>query len=728
MKQIVFKRLGRIKILFALIAISQCLSVRSQCVAGFTYGYFQNGSIWFSNSSTGYPAGQTNFSWNFGDGNSSQQFSPVHTYSANGTYTVVLTIASWSFNPPCSSVYSLAISVNNNPCNQTITASFTGTAGLAGSYSVTSTSIGTTNTSQYTWLWGDNTTSTGPTASHTYSMNGWKNLMLAVTDGGCADTTAQQIFINNSNCTLTASFNQTVTQSIVNFQSTSTGTLPGATYWWSFGDGGSASGASPTHTYQSNGTYQVTMYVANPNGTNAPVCYTNTTNTVVITSCSVNAAYTFTYGPNGSLSVTSISTGTTNNAAYIWWWGDGNTGAGANAVHTYSSNGQYWVRLIVNDLCVDSLVQQVNITNSTCSLSPSFVFTLSQSGFANFVSTTTGTLPVTSYSWDYGDGGTGTGSVTSHQYSNFGNYMVILTAYNTGTAGPSCITNFYMNLNYNCNPSASFIYSVQPGGVVNFSSTSTGTVPGTSYSWTFGDGGTATGLFPSHTYSNGGPHPVFLYITNSPGCSDTAYVNVNVNSIPCTANSNFTVVYGGQPQYWLASPSYFGNVTNAIWYWGDGTSTNALYPSHTYSAAGWYNICLSVTVSCAQTSSSCANYNIYKLAAPSDLSMAMTTVNVVPFLVQGIKSITPETSEFVLFPNPSNGLLHLFFHTQDLQEGTAEIRIYDLMGSEVFHTSKGVQSNGMDENLNLETLFPGNYMMEFRVGDLTVYKRITIIR
>nr|MBA3662875.1 PKD domain-containing protein [Bacteroidota bacterium] len=211
--------------------------------------------------------------------------------------------------------------------------------------------------------------------------------------------------------------------------------------------------------------------------------------------------------------------------------------------------------------------------------------------------------------------------------------------------------------------SIAFSNTVNSNGVVNFSSTSLGTNITTSYLWDYGDGTSGTGVTSSHTYSNGGTHYVTLQTLN-PSCT-SASGSVNVNTIPCLANSSFSLTYSGTPQFWYAVPDYYGNVINSIWSWGDGTSTNALFPSHTYSSPGIYNICLTVTVSCLNSSGTCANYNIYKLSAEQQ----MVNVTVVKSLPVGVKELESQQDLIQLFPSPANDYLFV----QGIQSGYIEL-------------------------------------------------------
>jgi len=704
---------------------------KSQCLANCTVSYNLNGNVSFNNTST-YIPGATTFTWYFGDGGASTQVSPNHTYASNGTYTVYLGITSGTVPPVCSSTMAVVVTVTNSPCNLPINAAFTGTAGLAGTYTVNSTSTGTTGGASYIWYWGDGSTATGPNASHIYGSNNWYQISLKINDGVCNDSTFQWINISTVGCSLSASFSSTNgLNGLVNFSSTTTGTVPGTNYSWNYGDGNSGSGIAPSHVYLNNGSYTVSLLASNPNGTMAPICTSSswTTVSVVNATCNILASFTNTNGPAGTRTVASTSTGTNLSTTYQWYWGDGGTASGQNASHTYTANGSYNVSLVINNggNCIDSTNQWLTISNITCSITANFSYTSNISGLVNFASTSTGTIPATTYTWNYGDGSTGSGAVTSHTYSNPGIYNVSLMAYNpNGTLNPVCFGSYTTAVVVNCNVNAAFNYTVGPGGVVNYASTSTGTIPGSSYFWDYGDGGFGTGLTSTHTYSNGGIHSVALSVANGSFCVDSVNQSVNVNTLPCTANSNFTVVYSGTPLFWNASPAYYGNVINAIWYWGDGSSDNALYPSHTYSAAGFYNVCLSVTVSCALTSSNCSAYSIFKTSAPVDVSQAMVYISVVPNNSTGIKKMAEENASVNLFPNPTDGKLNIKINNINYDTKTAGIEVYDVLGKMVY--SKGIEtvSGSIDKTLNLEHLSNGSYYVRVKTDYKTYQSRLIL--
>ena len=304
----------------------------------------------------------------------------------------------------------------------------------------------------------------------------------------------------------------------------------------------------------------------------------------------------------------------------------------------------------------------------------------------------------------------------------------------------ACQSSSVIVISQNFMTPPSFNYTVGVGGLVNFESTVIGINPGTIINWNFGDLSTGTGSATSHVYSNGGIHIVSYTISSGAGCS--ASLPVNVTGIPCSAISAFNLIYSGTPQLWLASPVYFGNITGAIWNWGDGNTSNTLFTSHTYSAPGNYNICLSVTVSCANSSSTCSSYNIYKTVNTNEL---MLTVNVVKQIVIGLQKMDPENNNFILFPNPTNSTFYIKNTSQKNGLGSAEIKIFNLEGREIENlilengTSTSSTNNvsalrqaqgpsGVENEIKIENLKAGIYFVEIKIENAVYRKKVVVIR
>ena len=161
-------------------------------------------------------------------------------------------------------------------------------------------------------------------------------------------------------------------------------------------------------------------------------------------------------------------------------------------------------------------------------LAPTAVFTYSCGGFTCSFDASGSSDPdgtITSYSWVFGDGTTGSGATVSHTYAAGGAYVVTLTVADNG--GSTATET--QSVTVNSPPVASFTTACT-GVACNFngsaSSDSDGTI--TSYAWNLGDGTVVSGPTASHTYATGGIYPVTLTVTDNGGAVGTQSKSVTV--------------------------------------------------------------------------------------------------------------------------------------------------------------------------------------------------------
>ena len=116
--------------------------------------------------------------------------------------------------------------------------------------------------------------------------------------------------------------------------------------------------------------------------------------------------------------------------SWSWDFGDGSTGTGPSQTHEYTANGTYTVCLVIetSDGCTDQYCSTVEINciqqcealfQYTAGLCPTIVFADN--------STAGSGAQIVSWSWDFGDGTTGTGPAQTHEYTANGTYTVCLT-------------------------------------------------------------------------------------------------------------------------------------------------------------------------------------------------------------------------------------------------------------------------------------------------------------
>ncbi|MBA2613162.1 MAG: PKD domain-containing protein [Bacteroidetes bacterium] len=696
----------------------------AQCNANFTYTLNANGNVQFMSAVS--PTTTSYYSWNFGNSatatGSITDF-PAITYTANGTYIVGLW---YTTTVPTCSVYSQqTITISNaitSTCN--VNANFSYTQGSNGAVTFTSTSTGTVPGTTYSWMYGDaSANGSGATTSHTYAANGFYNVTLYANNNftaTCADSVQIAVMVNSYPCLLNAGFTYTQgVNGLINFSSTSTGTAANTSYSWDFGNSTFGSGANASKVY-TNGTYTVTLMIANSSFT---FCSSTATQVITVTTntCNLISNYSYTTGSLGSINFQSTSTATTPTTTYSWDFGDLTPfGTGAAASHTYQASGWYLAILYAIDgTCTDSMGYYINVTNVPCNINAGFTYTQSTNGLVNFTSVSTGTNPGTTFYWNFGNSNFGSGASTNHSFAN-GTYTVSLTVTsNSATCSDSTMQVITVTSN-TCNISANYTHTVGANGLVNFNNTATGTNSNTVYYWNFGDGFTSTSQSPSHTYGSSGAYNVY-FLASQPGCYDSIIQSINVTGIPCIANSNFSLAPTTATLVWNATPASPWNVVAATWNWGDNTTSNTLYTSHNYSASGTYSVCLSVTVSCGSSASTCVNQFIYKT---SSQNMQMITINVVPpsLTTTGINPVEFENFNYAIYPNPNNGQFEL---TMDgLGNETVKIKIYNLIGEVVYETET-VKDN-LVKKINLDNVSNGVYFVKINSGNKESTKKIIV--
>ncbi len=709
---------------------SICVNLQPNPVPNFTFSVLANGAVQFTNLSTGTVTGTT-YTWSFGNNITSNGLSPLTTYTSNGNYLV--TLAMNNNSPGCgtaSATNTLNVTTILTPtCNAGF--NYTVTAGGVVNFASTSAtpSIGATN---YSWSFGAGTPSSGITltsTSKTYSINNNYVVSLTITNSltGCSSTSTQTITVlsASNNCSVTISYTPSsapIPSCNGSAQVTNVSGLCGApSYTWLPGGftGPSISGVCGTYT----------LTVGSSSGGTFCCTFISSTVSIPTNSCNLVSNFTYSQSNNGLVNFTSTSSGTLSSATYSWTYGDASIGVGANSAHTYSANGSYSVILYVKNnvspSCNDSsLVQTVVVNSYSCNLNANFSYSLGANGLANFVNTSVGTSSTTSYSWNFGDATNAALANPTHVYAANGTYIVTLTVNNNST--PVCISTKTISLVISsyppCSLSASFTHTAGTLGGVGFSSNSTGTSSLTAYLWNFGDGYTGTGANPFHTYLNGGAHLVTLQISQL-SCTDTSAQYVNITSLACTANANFSLAPTFTPQYWSATPAYPYNVIAATWNWGDGASSNLLYASHQYSASATYSVCLSVTVSCGSATSACSSYFVYKPNGTE--GSGFININVVKPTLQpvGLRSELLQDAGILIYPNPNAGSFNI--QASGLLSGKNQIVVINLMG-ELLYNDIEENDGSILKELNLNHVGNGVYFVKIITPGKTYIQKIIV--
>ena len=421
---------------FFLITSLQAQPACNDLNAGFTYSVGPNG-VQFSNGTTG-TGEQTTWQWTFGDGATSNDGQPFHTYTTAGNYEVCLyaiTIYVNGSTPPLTCVDTACVVVTiggGDPCDD-LEACFVASQTSANTVFFNNCTQPGTN-SQYVWTFGDGSDGSVTSPTHTYLQPGSYSVCLKAYWNGCLDEYCTTIVVEGGTdpCDgLSADFwfgNNGIPTSI--FYSASTGAGP---HWlWSFGDGTySDNGPQGTHMYTAAGSYELCLTVWDWIPGTDDTCSVTTCQLVVIEGgdpCDgFGACFVTNDLGNGTFFFDNCSSNQ-GNGQFYWTFGDGATSTVVNAEHHYTQAGTYAVCLYAYyENCVDTICATITVSGGGCQ--PFQVdFGYGVQGNA-VVFEATASVPVVGYLWYFGDGNEGYGHVVTHLYEPPGPYNVCVTVW-----------------------------------------------------------------------------------------------------------------------------------------------------------------------------------------------------------------------------------------------------------------------------------------------------------
>lgn len=300
-------------------SVSVCAGLAA---ASYTYS-IDNATVHFTNTSTN----ATQYIWSFGDGASSTEANPSHTYTMNGKYQVCLTALDLS----CSQSTWCADSIT--VCVDAVVSQFSYMSdGATVNFTTTSNSPGS-----WHWTFGDGATSNEKDPQHVYTMNGTYEACLVITDVCGSDTSCETINI----CIPPTSGFEFFSTSMFTYNFIDE-SLTTDSWQWNFGDGTSSSESNPVHTYSYGGAFQVCLTTHNE-------CGYDTLCKVIIIECpAFESGFTFTQSID-TVFFMDASIGAAN--AWTWYFDDGQFSNEQNPVHIYAANGVYFACLASGDGC-----------------------------------------------------------------------------------------------------------------------------------------------------------------------------------------------------------------------------------------------------------------------------------------------------------------------------------------------------------------------------------------
>jgi gliding motility-associated-like protein len=468
------------------------------------------------------------------------------------------------------------------------------------SFTFTNTSTVTSGSLTYSWSFGDGTSSTLPSPNHSFIAPGTYPVKLVAAEvGGDKDSITIDVTVYPKP-TINFSINDS-TQLIegnnfifTNLSTIGTGTI--SNFLWKFGDSINSALVSPSHVYDTIGTFNVFL-----KGTSSFGCADSATKIT-----KVSGAVTAKFFVNDSIQCilgnqfqfidSSKTFGPT--LTYIWAFGDNSSSSAKNPIHTYANAGTYTVTLKVStsDGTSDSSFYNIKVSPM-----PKAGFTIDdslqclKSNLFKFTNTSFDPSSTLVYNWSFGDGITSSSYTPTHTYVASGNYNIKLLV----SSESGCLDSAFASVKlpqlifskFSINDSAQCLL----GNNFSFKNKSTPSNLVISYAWQFGVDSNSTSIEanPVYTYENDGTYTATLVVSDAYGCTDTSSVKVIVHSMP---DAVFSV--NDTTQTLTGNSFVIDNLTSIngsdkifySWDFGDKSLSSLANPIHTFDTTGWYTI------------------------------------------------------------------------------------------------------------------------------------------
>ena len=470
------------------------------------------------------------------------------------------------------------------------------------SFVFTDSSTTPSGTLQYTWSFGDGSTSVLQNPTHVYTSAGTYNvrLIVKISNAVGADTSILPIIVypnTNSSFSVNDTFQCFKKNTFLFSHNVTPSSGVSLTYSWDFGDNKTGSSSNPVHSYSASGAYKVKLNIVSQFGCKDSskldvLVYGDVTSKFVVndsSQCLTGNQFTF----------TNLSTYNDNVLISKWFFGDDSSSIEFNPVHTYKKEGTYSCKLVSGNSanCFDT-----SILNLIVFPLPKSSFKINKSEqqltnnnflFTNLTITESGQY---NSKWDFGDFSSSDLNSPEHSYIDIGTYTITLITTSdvgcTDTLSKSVIVTtavtakFTVTETISCIDKNLFLFtneSIVNGGKIK-------------YLWDFGDSTTTIESDPFHTYKQPGTYKVKLLTTGSFGGIDSVSITLIVaplpkagfkinDSIQCLPNNNFS--------FFNTSSVEFGKLIYD-WNMGDSSKFSVRNLKYSYNKTGVFDIKLIV--------------------------------------------------------------------------------------------------------------------------------------
>lgn len=405
---------------------------------------------------------------------------------------------------------------------------------------------------------------------------------------------------------------------------------------WDFGDSETSDAKSPSHLYQTPGTYQASLVVTDTTNSKTSDTVTVSIRVTDFESPLVSASASPSRGAAPlNVSFNTTTTGGSTPYSYEWDFGDASaTSTAQTPSHEYTDPGTYTATVTVSDANGTTSSDQIDIEVETVDIFRVDLTANPATGVAplgvSFATQIQGGVAPYTYAWDFDDGTNSTSSAPSHTFNGVGSYDVQLSITDdTGSVAEASVTVDALAPDaLIVSPTASPDHGIAPQEVQFQSNAAGGSAPLT-YQWTFGDGDTSDAKNPRKTFLSAGNYDVSLTVTDALGstANDSITIEIGSDEVP-TAGASASPQDGTAP----LTTEFFGSADGGDaplsykWTFGDGSaSTTSRNTNHTYATSGTYTATFLVTDADGDTDSATVLIKVREKEAPTVQASASPT-------------------------------------------------------------------------------------------------------
>jgi gliding motility-associated-like protein len=450
----------------------------------------------------------------------------------------------------------------------------------------------------FKWTYGDNSPlNLSPNPKHSYQQHGLFTVSLAVTDANGCKASTDSVNLINAIKSPEALFGSTnvphhcQTPLTVNFVNNSTGVGP-LTSSWDFGNAITSNQTNPTTTYNSAGSYDVTLIVIDTAGCTDTLFEPNFASATTTNADFSPQADTVCLGADVLFNNMSVG----GNIA-SWDFGDGSPKASQwDPTHSYNTPGLFSIELIVSAsaTCIDTITKGIYVQLIDADFTVNNPYGCETPHLALFTNNSMG-IGNLSYQWYFGDLYIGQSTVVQPQYfyQDFGYYDVKLIV----ESSIGCVDSVTVD-------SAVHVFEIEPligtnttegcaPVVVNFQDFSSPADSVVHRLWNFGDSTYSVNPNETKTYNIPGTYFVKLSVWTHDSCyfEDQVIIEVGTKQTAGFTLDSIAGCASDTVQFFNLSQDT-SLINEYTWFFGDGQTSSNYNPKHLYVDTGWMDMSL----------------------------------------------------------------------------------------------------------------------------------------